>query len=321
MIRGCGTVPEGGCRRDGTLTGMYDIAIIGAGPAGMSGALMADSVGMSTCLIESGPIGGTVAKIGHVTNFLSDATTGPELAKRWTRAIGHSNCKLVRDHAVELTQTDQGWQVRLRLGREIEARYVVVTAGNRWVRLDEHPLITGVAEGIDVIDFWPTEYQRILDAERPLIIGSDRPLGTFVLTVADEWTVEVPTWPQALVLPDKAHALADVPEEVKLDLLFADTVDSIRRDGSDYLVEYRHDGVRNEVRASDLVPNLGTRPNNELLTGFATVDDAGYVTGDLPPRLFIAGDLVQPTHRRIATAVGEGAEAVLSAYYESEGLV
>ncbi len=300
---------------------MYDIAIIGAGPAGLSGALMADSVGMSTCPIEGGPIGGTVARIGHVTNFLSDATTGPELVERWARALRGSGCTVIRDHAVELTAIDQGWQVRLRLGREIDASYVVVTAGNRWVRLDEHPLIGGVSDGLGVIDFWPTEYRRILDTERPLIVGSDRPLGTFVLTVADEWNIESPPWPQVLVLPDKAHALADVPEHVDLDLLLADSVESIHHDGTGYVIGYRHDGVAAQAHASDLIPNLGTRPTNELLTPFTTFDEAGYVTGDLPARLFIAGDLVQQSHRRIATAVGEGAHAVLSAYYESEGLL
>jgi len=305
----------------GTLPGMYDVAIIGAGPAGLSGALMADSVGMATCLIESGPIGGTVAKIGHVTNFLSDATTGPELAERWTRALEGSGCELIRDHAVDLTAVADGWRVRLRSGREIDARYVVVTAGNRWVRLDEHPLIAGVTDGLEVIDFWPTEYRRILDAAQPLIVGSDRPLGTFVLTVIDEWATESPAWPQVLVLPDKAHALADVPEDVQLDLLYADSVASIGRDDAGFVVKYRRKGVVAEVRASDLIPNLGTRPNNELLSPFTTFDHAGYVTGDLPAGLFIAGDLVQQSHRRIATAVGEGAHAVLSAYYESEGLL
>ena len=296
---------------------MHDIAIIGAGPAGLSGVLMADSVGMATCLIESGPIGGTVAKIGHVSNFLSDATTGPELVQRWARALRSSSCTVIRDHAVELSPIENGWRVRLRLGREIDASYVVVAAGNRWVRLDEHPMIEGVADGLEVIDFWPTEYRRILDAKRPLIVGSDRPLGTFVLTVAD---CESPAWPQVLVLPDKAHALADVPDHVDLDLVYADSVNSIQPDSGGYVVEYRHEGVAKQVHASDLVPNLGTRPNNELLTPFTTIHDTGYVTGDLPPRLFIAGDLVQQSHRRIATAVGEGAHAVLSAYYQAEGL-
>ncbi len=300
---------------------MYDIAIVGAGPAGLSGALMADSVGMSTCLIESGPIGGTVAKIGHVTNYLSDATTGPELADRWARALKNSRCTLIRDHAVGLAQIENGWRVTLRLGREIDAASVVVTAGNRWVRLDEHPLISGVAGDLHVIDFWPTEYQRILDAAQPLIVGSDRPLGTFVLTVADEWMIDTPRWPQVLVLPDKAYALSDVPENVRLDLLWADSVETIRRDADGYVVEYTHEGVARTAHASDLIPNLGTRPNNNLLIDFADVNEAGYVTGELPPRLFIAGDLVQPSHRRIATAVGEGAHAVLSAYYEAGDLL
>lgn len=300
---------------------MYDIAIVGAGPAGLSGALIADSVGMSTCLIEDGPIGGTVARIGYVTNFLSDATTGPELVERWERALAGTSCELIRDHADGLIPIDDGWHVRLRSGKVVAADYVLVTAGNRWVRLDEHPLITGVNEDIEAIDFWPDEYRRILNADKPLIIGSDRPLGTFVLTVADEWDIEEPAWPQILVLPDKAHALSDVPPEVELDLLWADRIDAIYRDGDGYIIEYRHGGVTAQARAGDLIPNLGTRPNNELLTGLATIDDAGYVTGDLPARLHIAGDLVQPSHRRIATAVGEGAHAVLSAYYESEGLL
>ena len=299
---------------------MYDIAIVGAGPAGLSGALIADSVGMSTCLIESGPIGGTVARIGHVTNFLSDATTGPQLVARWQRALGTTSCDLIRDHAVGLTPIDNGWQVRLSSGAVIGAGYVLVTAGSRWVRLDEHPDITGVTKDIEVIDFWPSQYRRILDADLPLIIGSDRPLGTFVLTIADERDVTAVAWPRVLVLPNKAYALSDVPANVRLDLLWADTIDSINREGTGYVVAYTHRGVSAQARASDLIPNLGTRPNNELLTGLVAINDAGYVAGDLPARLLIAGDLVQPSHRRIATAVGEGAHAVLTAYYELEGL-
>lgn len=300
---------------------MYDIAIIGAGPAGLSGALMADSVGMSTCIIESGPLGGTVAKIGHVTNFLSDATTGPELVERWEQALNASSCDLIREHVESLTPIEDGWRLRLRRGADVVADYVVMAAGNRWVRLDEHPLIADVGDGLDVIDFWPTEYRRILDSERPLIVGSDRPLGTFVLTVADEWDIDSPRWPQVLVLPDKAHALTDVPTQIHLDLLHADSVESVRSDSNGYTVEYTHNGVAAQLRATDLVPNLGTRPNIELLDGLVDIDAAGYPTGALPRRLFTAGDLVQQSHRRIATAVGEGAHAVLSAYYESEELL
>jgi thioredoxin reductase len=299
---------------------MYDIAIVGAGPAGLSAAVMADSVGKSACLIESGPIGGTVAKIGHVTNFLSDATTGPELVERWQRALGRTDCELIRDHAVGLMPIDDGWRVRLRAGTEITAAYLLVTTGSRWVRLAEHPLIKDVAAGIEVIDFWPTEYRRILDADRPLIIGSDRPLGTFALTMAGQRNGETAAWPQVLVLPDKAYALSDLPADMELDLLWADSIDTVRRDNAGYVVEYRHGGVSAQTHASDLIPNLGTRPNNQLLTGLCAIDDAGYPNGELPARLLIAGDLVQPSHRRIATAVGEGAHAVLTAYYELEGL-
>jgi thioredoxin reductase (NADPH) len=108
---------------------MYDVAIVGGGPAGASAATFTARAGLQTVLIDADA---GMTRRAMVNNHLGfpDGVTGPELVDNGKAQAAHAGAEVVDGKVVELQrQGDQGFAVRTEDGKNYEAKQVILTLG------------------------------------------------------------------------------------------------------------------------------------------------------------------------------------------------
>lgn len=111
---------------------MYDIIVIGAGPAGVSATLYARARGANVALVEKNAIGGlvgTVSKVSHYTGIIADET-GKSFAARLKDQIDACGCTFINGEVDSVDLTSDVKTVTLKNGDRFEAKAVIIATGN-----------------------------------------------------------------------------------------------------------------------------------------------------------------------------------------------
>lgn len=285
-----------------------DLAIVGGGPAGCAAAVMADSLGMTSVLVEPRRLGEKLYSIPALGNVLGGARTGPELAAAITADVaGAAGCEVRSGRAVSLQASDDGVRVELDAAGPVLARYAVVATGVLPLRPAD---VDWVAAPADLPVLWEASAAELAGRD-VLVLGADRPLGTALRALSDVDARLFVVYP-----PAERYKADEVRADPRVTLLPAAGV----RVGAEGMATIRlaGGGVR-ELAVAGTYRNLGVRAAR--LTGLAG-DDTGYFPPERQhPRVLVAGDLRGARFQRIMTAAGSGAEAALAAYYRGYDLV
>ncbi|MFF9785755.1 FAD-dependent oxidoreductase [Streptomyces nigrescens] len=289
-----------------------DLIVVGAGPAGVSAAVTAASVGMKTVLIESDQVGAKVRTIGSLENLVGGWTNGPELADALTRDVVQlevsGRCHVEKARAVGVNPGDAAVQVVLADGRVLSAAAVVVATGVASLGPRDVPWLDAPAN-MSLVPLWRAKPADLEGARTVVALGADRPLGTWLrahpsskvhLRVlhpqADRYkTDEVAQDPRVTFETVERVSLAHTPEGVDLTVHSAGT-------------------GRYRLSADVVVMNAGSKPAG--LAGLTSADDGYCPVERQPPGVLIAGDLKGPRMQRIAIAMGDGQRSALTPYYE-----
>jgi thioredoxin reductase (NADPH) len=117
----------------------YDLAIVGAGPAGLAAAVYAASEGLRALVIEAIAPGGQAGTTSMIENYLGfpQGISGSELATRATAQARRFGAEiLLARHLVDLSRDGPGYVARLSDGTSVRARATVVASGVEWRRLE-----------------------------------------------------------------------------------------------------------------------------------------------------------------------------------------
>jgi thioredoxin reductase (NADPH) len=321
-----------------------DVAIIGAGPAGLAAAVYGASEGLATVLLDAVGTGGQAAASSRIENYLgfpfglsgADLTGRAVLQALKFGAQLASPCPVVR---LDTGRTADG-RLRLHLPGEdfIDCRAAVIATGARYraLPLERWPDFEGAG-----IYYAATELEARGCAGSPVtVIGGANSAGQAALYLAGRGS-EV-----SLVVrgPDIAREMS----AYLVDRLLVHPRVSVRcrsevtrLDGGDFLEEISiTDRAADDTRAqpcSGLFCFIGAEPATDWLTGIATEDD-GFIRTDvqltdddlgpvwaalgrrpLPfetsvPGVFAVGDVRSGSMKRVAAATGEGASAIASVH-------
>jgi thioredoxin reductase (NADPH) len=322
----------------------YDLAIIGAGPAGLAAAVYAASDGLSTLICERDVPGGQASHTSLIENFFGfpDGIGGAELARlagRQAERFGAELTVLLGIRGSRLNAHDERVELVLDDGTEMTAWVVLAAAGMDWRRLE--------LEGIDELLGHGVYYgagrseASQCSGERVVVVGAGNSAGQAVLNFANAGarvTMLVrgdrlgKSMSAYLVQRIERHPLIDVRLESQLTVLHAT---GGRLDG---VTVTTAGGVARSEAATAVFLCIGGRPHTDWCAVERVVTDtAGYIlTGPdllasgrlngwplerdpLPletsrPGLFAAGDVRHGSTKRVAGAVGEGAMAAALAF-------
>ena len=303
-----------------------DLAIVGAGPAGLSAAVYAASEGLQTVLIEREAIGGQASTSSLIRNFLGfpRGITGAELAQRAYQQAWLFGAKYVLARsAVGITPMDGRHVLTLDDSRRIGARAVLIATGAAYKRLGV-PRVDRF-EGVGVFYVAGADVATALTGRDVIVCGGGNSAGQAVVHLAKRARrVILAVRGPALAQTMSAYLIHEITRLRNVELrLDTEIVDADGDRGLENVVlRHRPTDTREVVTTPAVFVMIGASPHTEWLAGVIERDINGFIlTGtDLAspamlhetslPGVFAAGDVRHGSTKRLASAVGEAAVAI-----------
>jgi thioredoxin reductase (NADPH) len=302
---------------------LYDVAIVGAGPAGLAAAVYAASEGLSVIVLDEHAIGGQAGASARIENYLGFPTgiSGQALVTRAFNQALKFGAEIVVPLKVERLDC-AGDQLALNLSgdRRVRTRAIVIASGARY-RRPEIPDLE-IFEGAGV-SYWASPIEaRLCAGEDVALVGGGNSAGQAIVFLAPQvrhlhLIVRRPlAETMSRYLIDRIAALPNVEVHAGTEIA---SLEGDRETGlSGVSFRNRADGTLHRLGVRHLFLFIGADPNTEWLAGCVETDDKGFVVtgkGALPletsqPGVFAIGDVRAGSSKRVAAAVGEGAAVV-----------
>ena len=294
---------------------MYDIIIVGCGPAGMTAALYARRAGKKVLVFEANAYGGQIAKASIVENYPGvETTTGFELATKMYEQIVNLGAEVKYEMVKKVTTnkeviTDSGIY---------KANAIILATGSENRRLNLPNEVEFIGKGISYCASCDGRFFK--DKEVAVVGGGNTAL---------EDTNYLAGLCKKVYLIHRSESFRgddSLINEVKLDdnveIIMNTTVESL--EGADSLnkivIKDKEDNVR-EIEVSGLFVAVGQQPKNELFADIIKLDEKGYIYTEDGVHtnvdgIYVAGDTREKELRQLTTAVSDGSIAATVAMKE-----
>jgi thioredoxin reductase (NADPH) len=309
---------------------VYDVAVVGAGPAGLATAVYAASEGLSVLVLDCRAFGGQAGASARIENYLGFPTgiSGMALmARAHTQAQKFGVEMAIPDEAVALripgNATGSPFVLELFNDERVRARSVVIASGARYRRLACTEL--DAFEGSSV-HYWASPLEAKLCAGQEVaLVGGGNSAGQAVVYLADHvskvWLLLRGTDLGASMSRYLVDRIAGLPN---VEVVTRSQVSGLEgRDGVLEAIRWRNGAAEVRRQLSHLFLFIGAEPNTDWLSGSGVaLDPKGFVltgAGAGGDRLaletsrrgvFAIGDVRAGSIKRVAAAVGEGAQVV-----------
>ncbi|WP_072804001.1 FAD-dependent oxidoreductase [Rhodococcoides yunnanense] len=317
----------------------YDLVVIGGGPAGLGAALYGASEGLRTTLIERTATGGQAGQSSRIENYLGfpDGVSGAQLAERARRQALKFGAEVVTTQdVVGLEANGSARTVRFADGRSIDAQTVILSTGVAYRQLATPGIENFTGRGV-FYGSAMTEAARCAEQDVYIVGGANSAGQAAVHLARGAKSVTILIRAKSLEASMSFYLIKQIEEHPRITVRACTEVVGV--DGDDHLesitLHNRVTDTDETVPAQYLFLFIGAAPRTDWLDGFVVRDEHGFVvTGPdlvvdgkgpsgwdrdrLPhhletsvPGVFAAGDVRSDSAKRVASAVGEGAMAVM----------
>ena len=305
---------------------MYDIIIIGGGPAGLTAAVYGRRAGKSVLVIEKNSFGGQIAFSPKVENIPGTiAISGAEFADKLVEQAMALGADVELEKVVSVEKTDAGFLAHTEEGSTFEGKTVILAVGvkHRLLGLEgEEDLIGNGLSFCAVCD------GAFYTGQDVAMIGGGNSALQEALLLSE--VCRKVTIVQNLAFFTGEKTLADaLTARDNVEVLFSTLVTGYESEGGSLSgLRLRNDVTGEETRISvdGAFLAVGLMPENDAFTHLAAVDERGYFTSTetcltQTPGVFTAGDCRSKTIRQVVTASADGATAAMAAcrYLDSIG--
>ena len=299
---------------------LYDAAVIGAGPAGITAALYLVRSGASVVLIESVAPGGQILTTAEIDNYpgFPQMIKGWELADRLDAHLAGYPVERMRGEVLSVETAEGGiFRIGMDEERSLDAKAVVVCTGARHRKLAVPGEKEFAGRGVSYCAVCDGNFYRNRDVA---VVGG----GNSAL----EETLYLSRIVRKVYLIHRRSTFRgeqiyqnNIKSAENIELVTGAVVEEIRGDSSgmtSILVRYRESGDSRDIAADGIFIYVGMDPVSGFLPDQVQRDDKGFIITDAEmntslPGIFAAGDVRSKHCRQVSTAVGDGATAATAA--------
>ncbi len=317
----------------------YDVAIIGAGPAGLAAAVYGASEGLSVALVETLAVGGQMGTTSRIENYLGFpvGVSGGDFAERaYLQVLRLGASVVLPASAVELSGESETYLVRLDTDDVVPARSVILATGAAYRRIDA----TGIDQfgGLGVFYTPLTAHDEVRHGEPVVIVGGGNSAGQAAISLAGRGHhVTIAVRGRDLAATMSHYLVERIAGRPGIDVRHRTVVREVS--GTQRLERVEVEDITTKERetlpAAALFVLIGAEPHTGWLAGSVTLDERGYiVTGPglgpdtryqaswtvhnrdpylletSQPGVFAAGDIRSGSTKRVAAAVGDGSVVI-----------
>ena len=296
---------------------MYDVIIIGSGPAGLTAAIYTSRAGLKTLVAAGAAWGGQLMLTAEVENFpgFKDGILGPELMDNMYKQAERFGAEIILEDAAEVDFSKKPFKVKA--GDTVyEGQSVIIATGAspKWLGLESEQRLRG--RGVSVCATCDAAFFR--DKVAVVVGGGDTALQEALELVRFVSQVKIVHRRNQLrasnILQDRAT------KNPKIEFVWNSTVQEI-------LGENKVEGVRlkrtdtgeeTTLKCDAVFVAVGHEPNTQVFRGQVELDEKGYVVVKGETRtsvegVFVAGDVHDYRYKQAITAAGAGCKAALDA--------
>jgi thioredoxin reductase (NADPH) len=312
---------------------VFDVAVVGAGPAGLAAAVYAASEGLDTIVIEAVAPGGQAGTSSKIENYLGFPTgiSGQALAGRAQVQAQKFGARLaISRSAAGLDCSGRPYRIRLDDGQQVAASAVVVATGARYRKIDVPDY--GRFEGQGIHYAATAMEAQLCAGEEVIVVGGGNSAGqaaVFLSRTVRHVHMLVRAGGLAATMSD--YLVQRIDSSPRITLHTQTEITALAGDGYLRRVTWtRRDTGASETRpVGNLFVMIGAEPNTDWLRSCLDLDSKGFVvTGQdraglalaspfatTTPGVFAVGDVRSGSVKRVASGVGEGS-VVVSAVHQ-----
>ncbi|PAB60792.1 thioredoxin-disulfide reductase [Anaeromicrobium sediminis] len=305
------------------MQNLYDVVIVGAGPAGLAAGLYASRAKLKTLILEKGKVGGQIVTTNEVANYpgsIADAT-GPSLIARMVEQAEEFGAEKKIDSIVDVDFTGK---VKVLKGEkeEYHAKAVIIATGAQPRKIGCKGEVELTGKGVSYCATCDADF--FTDLEVFVIGGGDSAVeeAMYLTKFARKVTI--------VHRRDELRAAKSIQEKAfkndKMEFMWDTTVDEIKGDGIIESIVFKNTktGELTEYEAHEddgtfgVFPFIGFLPISELYKGKVKMNEGGYIMTDDDMNtdvdgVFAAGDIRVKSLRQVITAAADGAIAAVTA--------
>ncbi|MCG7854306.1 MAG: FAD-dependent oxidoreductase [Methanoregulaceae archaeon] len=295
---------------------LYDVLIIGAGPAGLTAGVYCSRKLLKTLIISEN-IGGQAIESWSIENYMGfPKISGDDLMRKFEEQVRSQNIRFEIDKALILDRSGNEFMVNTATGAAYRARAVILAQG-------KHPRTLGI-ENED--RYWGRGLSVCSTCDGPLfrdkvvaIVGG----GNSALQTAIEMSgiaQEVHLIVRSKIKADETYVRL-YEQKKNITTHTNAVISALQGTGmlSAITIKDRDSGRETEIAVDGIFLEIGWIPNTAFVEGLVDMNDQKEIEIDINchtsvPGIFAAGDMTNIRTKQIITAAGEGAKAALSAY-------
>jgi len=299
------------------LYAMYDVIIIGSGPAGLTAGIYTSRAKLRTLLIAGIEWGGQLMLTTDVENFpgFKEGILGPDLMDQMWKQAERFGAEFIFEDATALDISSKPFKVSVG-DRVYEGRSVIIATGasDRWLGLESETRLRG--RGVSICATCDAAFFN--DKKAVVVGGGDTAIEEALALSKFASEVKVVHRRDELraskILQERAFKdpkIGFVWNSTVKEIMGKDKVEGVRLKKTDSDEEF-------EMACDAVFIAIGHKPNTEIFKGLLELDERGYVvtkdgTKTSVEGVFVAGDAADYRYRQAVTSAGAGCKAALDA--------
>ncbi len=314
---------------------VYDLIIIGGGPAGLGAAVYGASEGLRTAMVERAAPGGQAGSSSRIENYLGfpNGVSGADLARRASTQARRLGAEILTAvDAVAIRSEGQYKIIELANGSELMTRALVIATGMTVRKLDVEGVEKFTGAGIY---YGAANTEATFYRDQPVVvIGGANSAGQGAMLFSQfSSSVTMLVRAKSLESTMSQYLIDQISDTPNIEVRFNSEIAAAHGETKLEAIDIwcRKSGSVEKLEAAAMFIFIGAVPHSDLVTGIIELNDAGfiltgadlvrgttkwplerdpYMTETSVPGIFAAGDVQQGTIKRVATAVGQGALSV-----------